>query len=203
MTENINKEIELLKKKTATMCSALTDAQNNFGTDFEAYSSNMSELLVQSETFCRKIREIMSLSSVSTKEQIADVSCQIEGISVTKTPKGNYRIFLPALVAVKRKFGNCHYVCDSLNHAFETSGLEYKKLNKAQIIIEHHAPPEAKLYSVGDYDNIEVKKILDVISMYLLVDDSMQHIELFHRYVTTEKYETVITVVSKEGSEND
>jgi hypothetical protein len=114
----------------------------------------------------------------------ANVACDL-GYGIETTSEGWLRIVLPPLLAKRKNKkrstleqfrGMVHIMLDSFKkQQFEQYGL-HGYLSDRVVIFKHITDPSE---NAKDYDNQEIKVVLDEICTFYLVDDSMKYIDLF------------------------
>lgn len=95
---------------------------------------------------------------------------------------GFYQIELPPLINKRWKNELNNFPFDALYWVLFKNLQDnlIKKYEKAGILFVHHySNPK----SIFDYDNLESKKIIDILSMFFLEDDNMKYLTVSHKSV--------------------
>lgn len=193
--EKIKKNLDSAVKRLHLLINELETAKETVGIDYEKYSEMVTRATLDSEMLCRLIRRIIVSSSVVDHEILMSQVCNVHGIYIEKDDD-SVVIHLPPLPLKERSYTNCSFIVDPLLYALKKFCEEnhQKKFEYAVVFITHVFPKETPARRIRDYDNIEVKKILDAIALHLLVDDNIAHCDLHHSSELSDTYETVIRI---------
>ena len=110
---------------------------------------------------------------------------------------------LPALPLRKGPARNFKYIVDPLLFGLEQFVREtgYKPMEYGIVKIIHVRPEETPIRKLHDYDNMEVKKVLDAVSLHLLVDDNMRRCQVHHISAFGDDAWTQIRVAPADGGD--
>ena len=110
---------------------------------------------------------------------------------------------LPALPLRKGPTRNFKYIVDPLLFGLEQFVREtgYTPMEYGIVKIIHVRPEETPIRKLHDYDNMEVKKVLDAVSLHLLVDDNMRRCQVCHMSAFGEEAWTQIRVSPSDGGD--
>jgi len=99
----------------------------------------------------------------------------------------------------KKKYKKNQFVCDPLRHKFEQAKREYNlKFNeKVVICIVHVYADENSKLRCHDFDNIESKKIIDIVALYTIKDDSPMYCDVYQTMQLGRENKTRIIVLPK------
>ncbi len=116
-------------------------------------------------------------------------------IEVKKTDYG-ITIKMPSLIS-KKKIYNNDFLCEPLSHVLEYFVREFKlkKFKECILIFNHIYDSSSKIM---DYDNLEIKSVIDNISLFLLEDDSGKYIDLYHTSEIKDKNYLQIYLMEKD-----
>jgi len=112
---------------------------------------------------------------------------------------GIFAVALPALLPKKKKSNRFELITDPLYFALD----EYFKKNNMEIygecvvVFEHIYNKNTPSRRICDYDNIEIKPVLDVVSAFTMTDDGGRLCDVFHTTGYAEKDCTKISVMTK------
>ncbi len=160
--------------------------------DFETDLINAS---MEAEVLCRNLRKILIQASIVTKNSLTSQLCSIHDIHIEESD-GKIHLTLPVLPLKKPDQKNCSFLIDPLMYYLQgyTNNNTYYKFDKARITICHRFPENIPFRKIRDYDNIEVKKLLDVLALYFLKDDNMACCEVLHTTLPSDEFKTEITI---------
>ena len=121
---------------------------------------------------CRLRRLLFAATSVSKEEYLLSAAA-ILGISVRQTAE-MIEITLPCLLPKRRRRPNPEYLLDPLTAVLSQFARSHPLpiMNHCVICFSHIYTCERPEQTVRDYDNLEMKQILDVVASYILTDDS-------------------------------
>ncbi len=113
---------------------------------------------------------------------------------------GMFEIELPGLFPKRNQRKSSEYLTDPLYFLFDkyTDKRKIKKLDNAIICFVHEYDIEENGRAVRDYDNLELKQVLDVIATFLLVDDSGLCCDTFNMTAISDENKTRIFVMPRE-----
>lgn len=167
-------------------------------TDISKYPDNYETLSIdaalRSETIAGRLRRLIFLSTSVSKADYMNSAGNVLNIGI-EDKNGILEITLPCLLPKIRQRHRSDYLLDPLyyrlgdyaeNHALPT-------YRHCVICFSHIYNRDLPLQRVRDYDNLEIKQILDVISTYIMEDDTGL---LCDAYNTTELGDTDCTRIS-------
>lgn len=110
---------------------------------------------------------------------------------------------LPPLPLRKGPARNFKYIVDPLLFGLEQFVREtgYTPMEYGIVKIIHVRPEETPIRKLHDYDNMEVKKVLDAVSLHLLVDDNMRRCQVHHMSAFGDDAWTQIRVAPADGGD--
>ena len=166
------------------------------------YSEDRFDHLLQAadaaEVTCLQLRWILIACLVTPKDKLFDEISDTQGYSVEER-NGVICIRTPALPLKKRYRSNCSYIAVPLAHVLKQYSREHEihRLRDAIVTIRHNYPSDLPVRYIRDHDNIEVKKVLDVVSLYFLLEDNMAHCDLYYTAKASDTYFTEIFIAPK------
>ena len=122
-------------------------------------------------------------------------AAEVQGIRVWADT--NYlRVLLPALLPDTKKRDGCKFLLLPLQAALVQSG-SLPHFSNCVICVEHIYDHNLPIKAVRDYDNLELKAVIDVIATFCLTDDTGALCDSFQTTRFGYSSSTVITVMPK------
>lgn len=174
MNQNaLQKKFINLQKALERISYLLYRARQLDVTDFKEYCELTYEAAHGSEKMACAVRDLVVNTTFCDKNLFMADIVQTLGITITKEEYW-YQIIIPALLPKKHDSHSCAYIVDPLRHAMEQFTRENKpeRLRESVVCFRHIYQDSMPERAVRDHDNIEVKKVLDVIADKLLTDDN-------------------------------
>lgn len=196
----INKRIFGIQNDVEKLVRTLRAMEN---TDLIQYLENYellsTDAALRGEFIACRLRHLLyDTTSVKKAEYLASAGA-IQGIEI-KYEDEILEITLPCLIPKKRQRKSSEFLIDPLYFTLSSFAANHKLPNFEHCIVcfSHIYNKELPSRRARDYDNLELKQILDVVSAFVMVDDTGL---LCDAYNTTELGDndcTRITVMSKE-----
>lgn len=187
----LSKRISSLLSETSRLNNALC-AMNTM--DVQHYPENYELLstdaaLRAEQIACRMRHLVYSFATVQKQEYLSSAA-NILGITVTSQP-GLIEISLPALLP-KKKQHNGEFLSAPLDQVLSQFSTEHPSIRFSSCVICfcHIYAESGGLGRIRDYDNLEMKQLLDVAASYLMEDDTGLLCDVYN---TTELGETDAT----------
>ncbi len=146
-------------------------------TDLQRYPDNYEVLSTDAALRCERIacrlRHLIYTSTGIKKEEYLTSAAVMQGIEVSYE-NDVLSITLPCLLPKRQKRQSSEFLIDPIHAALS----QYAKSNPMPqfrhcvVCFSHvycHEQPERR---VRDYDNLELKQLLDVVASFIMVDDS-------------------------------
>lgn len=177
------------------------------GTDLEKHSANYEELSTdaayKAERLTCQLRRLVYMTDFTGKSDYLKHAAEAQGIHISLN-NGILSITLPALFPKRKMKSNTAFLHDPLNFALQEFIREqsiplYKNYTICFIQVYDKTLSKNR---ICDYDNLEFKQILDVISTYALIDDSGQFCDMFHMTELGNEDYTVIHIMEKSAFPN-
>lgn len=169
----------LVRQTCELMVAVRKIKETDYVNDAREFEILTDRLEMLSEKYACNVREFSHKTFTAERREIMDRSAEMQGIEIQRD--GNAVIVdLPQLLP--RKKGKQHnFMCDPLRYKFDeiSEAKDLKIRDKAIICIIHVYNNEAGNARCYDYDNLESKKILDIVSLYTLTDDAPQYCDLY------------------------
>ncbi len=145
------------------------------------------------------MRELVAGTAFTEKASVLESAAEIQGITV-ELVSGWYKIVMPALLPGKKLNQSCAFIEAPLRHAIERYAREHRpeRLRECVVCFRHIYGPDFPERAIRDHDNIECKKVQDIIADKLMVDDAGIYCSNFHVTCLGEKDATEIFVIPVE-----
>jgi len=195
---DIRTKISAYSNRAERIGKAFEKAGEKVGTDPEALETELLQATMELELLCRNARRLLLQTAIVSKEALIAQVCDIHDFHV-KEDDERIIITLPTLPLKKKDNANCSFISDPLMWCLREYYKEKQPhiFESARITICHCYPENTPKRMVRDYDNIEVKKILDVLTMFYLHDDNMGRCEVLHTSSFHDYPKTEITVTDR------
>lgn len=164
-------------------------------TDLQRYPDNYEVLSTDAALRCERIacrlRHLIYTSTSVRKEEYLTSAAVMQGVKI-RYEDGLLEITLPCLLPKRQKRQSSEFLIDPIYAALSQYAKSHPmpQFRHCVVCFSHvycHEQPERR---VRDYDNLELKQLLDVVSAFIMVDDSGL---LCDAYNTTELGETDCT----------
>ena len=164
-------------------------------TDLQRYPDNYEVLSTDAALRCERIacrlRHLIYTTTSVRKEEYLTSAAVMQGVEI-RYEDGLLEITLPCLLPKRQKRQSSEFLIDPIYAALSqyAKGHPMPQFRHCVVCFSHvycHEQPERR---VRDYDNLELKQLLDVVSSFIMVDDSGL---LCDAYNTTELGETDCT----------
>lgn len=195
---NVEKKLESLKRQNCELMATIKKlCETDYIHDKKTFRFLAERFDILSEKLACCARELWIESFVMKECEVYDASSEMLGIEIHKEGK-SVVIDLPELLPGKKE-RETNYVGAPLIHQFEkicqTEDLKIKE--KVVICIVHVYDNENRKTRCYDYDNLESKRIIDIITQYVLVDDSPKFCDVYHMAEFGSTNKTRIIVMPK------
>lgn len=200
MRQLIDSMIESLKRQS---CEHMATLKKLYETDWIRDRKNFNylteRLIILAEKYACCVREFGFKTYAVNRNVVYDKAAEMQGIEICK--EGNKIIIdLPFLLPGK-KGKNVNFVGAPLKNQFDKiKEIEDLKIREKVVICIIHfydnVNVKAKCY---DYDNLESKRILDIITLYTLEDDSPKHCDVYQtaEFGDTNKTKIIVMPVNE------
>lgn len=179
-----------IQKLSGTLC-----AMEN--TDLSQYPENYSRLaadaaLLSEQITCR-LRHLLYGSTEVRKERYLVSAGDAQGITI-QNENGILQITLPCLLPKRKQRQSTEYLTDPLYFTLSryTDGHMLPMYRHCVVCFCHIYSKELPANRIRDYDNLEMKQLLDVLATFIMEDDNGL---LVDAYNTTELGETDCTCI--------
>ncbi len=189
---SIVNDLEIIKNGLLGM--KLTENQK-YGANYEKLSINTALL---SERVTCNIRKLIYTTNNLTPNKYLEKAVDELEIKITCN-KNIYEIELPTLLLKKGKEQSSDFIASPLARCLDHFVME-NEMNLGEDIVvcfNQIYDENSPLRRVRDYDNIDLKRMLDVIAIYFLDDDSGYYIDMFNTTSFGEKDVTKISIMER------
>ena len=170
--------------------------------DFQKHSANYEELSTEAaykaERLACQLRKLVYITDFTGEYDYMKHAAEAQGIHIS-LDNGILSVTLPALFPKRKLRSNTAFLHDPLNYALhefvkEQSFPLYRDCIVCFIQVYDKSLSRKR---IRDYDNLEFKQILDVISTHALIDDSGQFCDIHHMTEMGAEDHTVIHIMEK------
>ena len=191
----ISKRIGEIQDDISRLRNALYAMESS---DIQRYPDNYEVLstdaaLRAEKITCRLRHLIYSSTNIKKPEYLASAATTL-GISINQVD-GIVEISLPGLLPKRKRKSSSEFLFDSLYFSLDQYCDTHEILKYSQCVVcfSHIYNRELPTRRIRDYDNLELKQILDILSSFIMIDDNGL---LCDAYNTTELGEYDCTLVS-------
>ena len=145
--------------------------------DPKEHADNYEQLSVdaalRSERIACRIRHLIYTSIQPKKAEYLRAAAVAHGIEITQN-NGIIEIALPSLMPKRRRRTGTEFLLDPLYFALldYIGSNELPRFSECVVCFSHVYSRELPSRRIRDYDNLELKQILDVIAGFIMTDDS-------------------------------
>ncbi len=157
-------------------------------TDIEKYPDNYTMLTtdaaLRSELIACRMRHLLYGSTATKKETYLASAGVVQGIRI-KEKDGVLEVTLPCLLPKRKLKQSTEFLLDPLYFTLSQYADTHKlrRFKHCVVCFSHIYSAELPKRRIRDYDNLELKQLLDVLSTFILEDDTGL---LIDAYNTTE-----------------
>ena len=170
---------ELIHQSCDLLATVRKISETDYNNDAKNFEYLTDRLEILSEKYACSVRDFAKKTYVANRYEVMDKASEMQGIEICKDGK-TVIVDLPFLLP--RKKGKDHkFIGEPLWYKLEeiskTEDLKLKE--KAVICIIHTYDNVNKKARCYDYDNLECKKILDIITLFTLTDDAPEFCDVY------------------------
>ena len=150
------------------------------------YPANFQELSLDAASHAEKLtcglRHLVGNYGSIPAEQILTFAAEVQGITITVDETGIVQIKLPRLLPKWKQIRSGQFLTMPLYVALDRYLREYPlpQFTECAVCFVHVYDEALSLGRVRDYDNLEVKHILDMAAAFLMTDDSGALCDIYH-----------------------
>ena len=178
------------------------EALQNTETDKATRNNMLQRVVIKGEALANNLRQMLLQYSIVTPENHKEQISRRNGYLVYADGDDTV-IELPQLPLRQHRSVNCRYIIDPLLYSLEQYIREtgHPRYDYCTIKITHVFTEDTALRQIHDYDNLEVKKVLDAISLYLMVDDNIKRCHVYHMSAVGDELWTQIRICPMEAGD--
>ena len=204
-------ERAVISKKLCQLSSDIDKLKSTIvaieGTDISKYPKNYAMLTtdaaLRSELIACRMRHLIYQNTDIKKSNYLASAGIVQGITI-KENGGVLDITLPCLLPKRKKRQSTEFLVDPLYFTLSQyyDSHPTKRYNHCVVCFSHVYSKDFPKQNIRDYDNLELKQLLDVIATFIMEDDTGL---LVDAYNTTEVGDidcTRISVMDKERFKN-
>ena len=191
----LRRVLDLLHQLEVQIGSLETLDKARFPAKYEAVCASTA---LQSEKITCILRRTLYESTVIPKIEYLAKASSAQGIKLSLENK-ILSVRLPCPLPKKRGKYSSQFVLDPLNAAFEqfNKASSMTKYRDCTVCFVHMFRNDCGSRKYFDYDNLQVKQILDVIALHTMVDDNSLLCDVLHTSEPGYSDETTIYVMPK------
>jgi len=186
---------ELIRQSCDLLATVRKINETDYNSEVKNFEYLTDRLEILSEKFACSVREFARNTFVANRYEVMDKASEVQGIEIQKD--GNAIVIdLPFLLP--RKKGKEHkFIGDPLWYKLEeiSKSEDLKIRDKAVICIIHTYDNVNKKARCYDYDNLESKKILDIITLFTLTDDAPEYCDIYQTVQLSDRDKTRILIM--------
>lgn len=174
-------------------------------TDIRRYADNYEVLSIEAALRAEKIacrqRHLVFQGTGVKKREYLESAADALNIAIS-SEDGVLMIGIPGLMPKRKQSQGTEFLLDPLYYAMSRYVDQQKSLPRYQDCVIHftqiydNSLPSRR---IRDYDNLEMKQVLDIIAAFIMVDDGGQMCEVHHANCLGENDRTLIAIVEKEA----
>lgn len=197
---NISRRIGSIKSDITKLSNTLCAIEN---TDIKNYPDNYTMLTtdaaLRSELIACRMRHLLYGSTAIKKETYLASAGVVQGIRI-KVQDGVLEITLPCLLPKRKQRQSTEFLIDPLYFTLSqyADNNELPKFQQCVVCFSHIYSEKFHSRRIRDYDNLELKQLLDVLSTFIMEDDTGLLVDAYNTTEIGEADCTRIFVMRKE-----
>ena len=178
------------------------EALQNTETDKATRNEMLQRIVIKGEALANNLRQMLLQYSIVTPEFHKEQISRRNGYLIYGEGEDTV-IELPQLPLRQHRNVNCRYIIDPLLYSLEQYIREtgHPGYDYCTVKITHVFTEDTALRQIHDYDNLEVKKVLDAISLYLMIDDNIKRCHVYHMSAVGDELWTQIRICPMEAGD--
>lgn len=170
LSQQIGQVLDDLSRLTNTLYAmGIADIQR-YPDNYEVLSTDAA---LRAEKVACDLRHLIFSTTGVKKADYLGFACEVQGIEVVYE-NDVLELTLPALLPKRRSRKSVEFVLDPLHYYLSQYAEQHSlpKYCECVVCFSHIYSQERSSRYVHDYDNLELKQILDVLASYIMVDDT-------------------------------
>ena len=195
ITKRISEIKNDISRLDNTMLSLYRRDIERFSDDYEFLSTDAA---LKSEKITCDLRHLVYLTTRFEKEKYYNSACIIHGVEI-KYENRITEITLPCLLPKRKRQNNSSFLFEPFFYTLKSYVRKnpIPKYNYCTVCFSHVYNRKLSSRRVRDYDNIELKEILDIVSTFIMVDDSGLLCDMYNTTELGDKDCTRVFVMDK------
>jgi len=195
----LSKRISSLLAEVSRLSNALC-AMNTM--DLQRYPENYellsTDAALRAEQIACRMRHLVYGFTTVQKQEYLTSAANVLGITITAHP-GLVEITLPGLLP-KKKQCSAEYLADPLDQALGQFTKEHpcSRFDSCVICFCHIYAESGGRGRIRDYDNLEMKRLLDIVCAYLMEDDTGLLCDVYNTTELGEEDATKLCVMDRD-----
>lgn len=195
----LSKRISSLLAEVSRLSNALC-AMNTM--DLQRYPENYellsTDAALRAEQIACRMRHLVYGFTTVQKHEYLTSAANVLGIAITAQP-GLVEITLPGLLP-KKKQRSAEYLADPLDQALDqfTKDHPCSRFDSCVICFCHIYAESGGRGRIRDYDNLEMKQLLDIVCAYLMEDDTGLLCDVYNTTELGEEDATKLCVMDRD-----
>ncbi len=197
--EYIEKNIQSVLREVTVLKSGLEVLTSINIENDKIYENSILDCSLLSEKIACDLRQLIYISTLSEKSHNSNIAVE-HGINI-EYENEILKIRMPVLLPKKKRQSN-NFLLGPLETEVKQflKGNEIKLFDNCVICFIHSYKDRSRI--MRDYDNIELKKILDFLCVYVMIDDSGYYCDMYNSSIVGDDDYTQIYIMSKENFNN-
>lgn len=197
--DELEKRLDEIKQKTIRLLRFINNLEILYkGQDYKEYERECLKAALQAEKIACTIRNIIFASTEIPHVDLMKLVLTELKFNIHRDSYG-FRIEIPGLIPKRKQSNSSKFLIDPLYsflniYCSENQVIKFKECVVCFIHNYNQKLPERR---IRDYDNLELKQILDVITTFFLEDDSGKLCDMFNATTLGEKDYTCIYIMEK------
>lgn len=173
-------------------------------TDIQRYPDNYellsTDAALRGEKIACRLRHLLYASTSTPKSDYLLSAGAVHGIQI-KNESGILEILLPCLLPKRKQRQSSEFLIDPLYFTLSryADENELPKFRHCVVCFSHIYNRELPERRIRDYDNLELKQILDVVSAYVMVDDNGILCDAYNTTLLGDADCTAISIMDKDN----
>ncbi len=186
---------ELIRQSCDLLATIRKINETDYNSEVKNFEYLTDRLEILSEKFACSVRDFSRNTFVANRYEVMDKAAEMQGIEVRKD--GNAVVIDLPFLLPRKKGKNHRFVGDPLRYKLEeiSKSEDLKIREKAVVCIIHTYDNVNKNARCYDYDNLECKKILDIITLFTLTDDAPEFCDVCQTVQLSDRDKTRVIVM--------
>lgn len=198
---------QIISQRITSILSDINRLQNALyamnTTDIQRYPDNYEVLstdaALRSESITCRLRHLIYATTTTKKSEYLQSASNIHGIEI-KYENGVMEVSIPSLLPKRKQRQSTEFLIDPVYFALSDYADHHPmpQLSHCVVCFSHIYSRDLPARRVRDYDNLELKQLLDVISTFIMADDSGLLCDAYNTTELGDRDCTCISVMDKD-----